>query len=166
MRIFFLFITILIITTTNLAATEKQDWVQKSDEHAQILLDVLARLAPESAGAMGVEGLDENILSLESGYIEKQQTDVTRARDELQRRLDSESNKRVKQDLEILINAANRNLEEIRTDQEYFLPYHNPAGIIYNGIHVLLDDQIPKERHPAALVRLKNILAQNLALIL
>jgi hypothetical protein len=39
----------------------EQAWVVKSNENARLLLDVMDRYSPESAGNLGVSGLDENI---------------------------------------------------------------------------------------------------------
>ena len=46
-------------------------WVEKSDAHAQVVLDVLAKLSPEGAGQLGVDGLDEEISDLGPGIQER-----------------------------------------------------------------------------------------------
>jgi uncharacterized protein (DUF885 family) len=61
----------------------------------------------------------------------------------------------VRQDLDILIAAAEENIEGIRTNEAYMLPYFDLTGAIFRATHALLDDQVAEERRPAALVRLK-----------
>ena len=45
-------------------AQDPRAWIAVSNRHAQVLLDVLARFAPESAGQFGVTGLDEAVSNL------------------------------------------------------------------------------------------------------
>ncbi|MBT8077038.1 MAG: DUF885 domain-containing protein, partial [Gammaproteobacteria bacterium] len=47
------------------------DWVAKSNEHASIVLEALAKYSPESAGNIGVDGLDEQISDLREGIYER-----------------------------------------------------------------------------------------------
>lgn len=54
--------------------TQAATWVEKSDEHAQVVLDVLAKLSPEGAGRLGVDGLDEEISDLGPGIQERSKT--------------------------------------------------------------------------------------------
>ena len=42
-------------------AAAPREWIARSNAHARILIDVIARLSPEGAGRMGVDGLDEAI---------------------------------------------------------------------------------------------------------
>src|SRR5438552_17110198 len=44
-------------------------WIQRSNANAQVLLEVLARFAPEQAGQFGVPGLDEQVLDLRPGVL-------------------------------------------------------------------------------------------------
>ena len=39
----------------------QQEWVKKSNEHAKVLLETMAKFSPESAGSTGVDGLDEQV---------------------------------------------------------------------------------------------------------
>ena len=49
---------------------------------------------------------------------------------ELEKRLVSESDPLVKQDLEILIHAARRSVKESKIDDENLVPYANPTNIV------------------------------------
>ncbi len=56
------------------AAPPPQDaraWIAASNRHAQVLLDVLARVSPESAGQFGVAGLDEEVTDLSTDAGER-----------------------------------------------------------------------------------------------
>ena len=130
-------------------------WVQRSDENTQVLLEVLARFGPEGAGQLGVPGLDEQILDLSPGFPERSKAAAREAAGELRRRLATEKDPAVRQDLQILINAAEDNIRGAEMEEKYFLPYFNVTQIVFGGLQTLLDDQIEASRRPAALVRLR-----------
>ncbi|HSK79417.1 MAG TPA: DUF885 domain-containing protein [Thermoanaerobaculia bacterium] len=130
-------------------------WVERSDENAQVLLEVLARFGPEGAGQLGIPGLDEQILDLSPGFVERATAAASQAGDELRRRLATEKDPAVRQDLQILIGATEDNIRGNRMEEKYFLPYFNVTQIVFGGLQSLLDDQIEAGRRPAALVRLR-----------
>ena len=56
---------------TSSAPAKPAPWIQRSNENAQLLLDVMAKFAPEAAGRFGVSGLDEQVFDLTPGYEER-----------------------------------------------------------------------------------------------
>src|SRR3990170_7270192 len=91
-------------------APTRPAWVEKSDAHARVLVDVLARFAPESASQFGVEGLDTAIFDLKPGRQERVQAALRGAAQELEKRLAAETDPKVRQDLEILLDSARDNI--------------------------------------------------------
>jgi hypothetical protein len=130
-------------------------WVQKSNQNAQLLIAIMARYSPESAAAEGVPGLDEQVSSSKVDEPERYRKDLQSARDELQKRLAAENDPLVKQDLEILIAEANRDIRSSEATERNLLPYDDVAGGIFYGVKSLLDDQIAADRRPASVVRLR-----------
>ena len=47
-------------------------WVEQSNRHAQVLLEVLARVSPESAGGLGVKWLDDQIADVSDEAVRRQ----------------------------------------------------------------------------------------------
>ena len=47
------------------------DWIARSDQNAQLLLEVQARFAPELAAKTGVAGIDDRISDFTPGYRER-----------------------------------------------------------------------------------------------
>ncbi|AGY60689.1 DUF885 domain-containing protein [Gloeobacter kilaueensis] len=130
-------------------------WVQRSNEDARVLLAVLARFDPEESAAFGVEGIDERISDLSSGVDEQRIKARTEAAGTLKKRLAAEKDPQVRQDLEISIQAAERQNRGDALEKKYNLPYFKPARLAFFGVRGLLTDQIAPERRPAALVRLR-----------
>lgn len=137
------------------AQTSTPEWVQRSNRNAQVLIEVFARFAPETAGQLGVPGLDEEILDLKPGYLERQLDASRKAVETLRQRLETEQDPAVKQDLEILIESAEENIEGTELSHRLERPFFSVTSTVFQGLRALLDDQVAPERHPAALVRLK-----------
>src|SRR5579864_4645360 len=127
-------------------------WVAKSNENARILLEIRARYSPEGAAAQGVSGLDEQITVPTPDQPARVRQDLAAAKKELESRLAAESDPLVRQDLEILIAAADRSLRASLAYEQHLLPYANVAETVFYGMKSLLDDQIAPERRKAALV--------------
>jgi uncharacterized protein DUF885 len=137
------------------AAEAPNAWIAKSDENAQVLIDVLARLNPEGAGQLGVSGVDEQITDLSPGFRERNIAATEKAIATLKERLTAEKDEEVRQDLEILIQTAERNVAGIRLRAKYEVPFFDLNQAIFQGLRGLLDDQVDPSRRPAAFVRLQ-----------
>ena len=57
-------------------ALAADDWVSKSNEHAKVVLEVLAKYSPEGAASLGVDGLDEQIFDLRPNVYERSMADT------------------------------------------------------------------------------------------
>ena len=136
-------------------AAEPPSWVERSNENTRVLLDVMARFAPEQAGFFGIDGLDEEVTRLPLDAEEQAMRAIEGALATLRPRLDQEKDPAVREDLEILIAAAEQQIEANRMDRKHNLPYMNLPQAVFQGIRALLDERIPEARRPAALVRLR-----------
>jgi len=130
------------------------EWVQKSNAHAQVLLDLFARLSPETAGQLGVPGYDDQISDLTPGIYDRTVAAADAASTELKKRLDAEQDPNVKLDLQILLDQIDQQRESASVHRETVQPYFSVTQTVYQGIKGLLDDRIPAERRKAAIVRL------------
>jgi hypothetical protein len=137
------------------APADTAAWIAKSNENAQILVNDLAKVSPEFAGRMGVSGYDDKIADLTEGADERTRLMFTASRDELARRVLSETDPLVRQDLEILVESATNQLNTNELNEHLLLPYNNIPQLVFFGIFSLLDDQVDEARRPAALARLK-----------
>src|SRR5205823_3330416 len=113
------------------------------------------QFTPESYQVQGVEGLDDKILDLNPGYLQRSRKATGETIIWLKKSLGTEKDPLVKQDLQILIKAEDDSLRGSELNEKYRVPYMNVARQVFNGIHALLDEQVKAERRPAALVRLR-----------
>jgi hypothetical protein len=145
----------LLLLAIGLIFADQPTWVSKSNENAQILLNIEARYAPEGAGKLGVSGLDEQISIPSADKGKHFRQDAAASVKVLRSRLAAEQGSLVKQDLEILIDAAERNIRSSAAYEQHELPYSNVARNVFSGVQALLDDQVAAERRKAAVVRLR-----------
>ena len=129
-------------------------WVTKSNDNARVLLKVLAKYSPESASSLGVDGYDEQITDMSRDQFEASNRDLRAAIADLQKRMRAETDSKVKQDLQILIDKAQDNIQTSTLQRKYFMPFDDLTGMIFGVVRATLDPRIPKERQQTLLVRL------------
>ncbi|MCI0616334.1 DUF885 family protein, partial [bacterium] len=150
---------ILILMIFVLAASafgeSKTSWIERSNKNSKLLLDTMAKFAPEFAGYIGAEGVDEMIVDLKPGIQQRYKQALQNVEQELEQHLTNEKDPSVHQDLEILVKRCKESIHEIELNDQYLIPYQNIPQTIFVGIQTLLDDRVAESRRPAALVRLK-----------
>ncbi len=156
----FVFLATLLVATGVLAeqptnTSTQKDWVARSNENTHVLLEVGAKFSPEAAGQAGFDGVDDQVFDLKPRVNERQRQATREAADVLRKRLQAEKDPLVRQDLEILIKAADDSIRGSEINEKYYIPYFNLPRAVFFGLRSLLDDQIPAERRKAALVRLR-----------
>jgi len=148
--------TILLIPVAIAAMAQTQpQWVTRSNQNTQILIDIDSKYSPEDASENGVRGLDDQVTVFTADLHQRVRADYLKARDLLNERLAAEKDPLVKQDLEILVESADRSIRGDEASYNAFLPYYNVGRIVYSGIQGLLDEQVDAARRPAAVARLK-----------
>jgi uncharacterized protein (DUF885 family) len=148
------FIAALLLATSTLAIAE-QDWVERSNANAEPLLQVMAKYAPETAAALGVEGFDAEVFDLKPQNDLRFEADAARVASDLESRLAAEPDARVRQDMQILIDTARDQKTTSELNRRLMLPYFDLTQALFQGFNALLDPRVSKDRHPAALVRLR-----------
>src|ERR1700685_3942097 len=101
---------LLLFVAASVWAQGPPAWMQKSNQNAQLLIEIMARYSPEDAAAEGVPGLDEQVSTSKPDEPERFQKDMSSARDEWEKRLAADKDPLVRQDLEILIAQADRDV--------------------------------------------------------
>ncbi|MDR3385943.1 MAG: DUF885 domain-containing protein [Rudaea sp.] len=140
-------------TDQNPAATPA--WVTQSDADAQLLLKAIADFHPEFASRVGFPGYDDKVVDLKPGTRERQRAAIETARAGLQKELATATDANVRQDLAIMIKAAEQRIESSKLEEKYLLPYQDIGEAIFNGEFTLLQDQVAAERRAHALNRLQ-----------
>ena len=144
-----------LVSAAEPARSDAPAWITKSNANAQVLINDMVKASPEMAGRMGVRGYDDKIADLTPGAEDRNRAMLTTSRDELAKRILSETDPLVRMDLEILVKSANNRLESDALNERLMQDYGDIAQLVFFGEFTLLDDQIEATRRPAALARLK-----------
>jgi hypothetical protein len=146
---------LLIVTLAAPAAFAAQpSWIEESNRHSQILLEVMARYNAEAAGSFGVEGQDGEVFDLKPRVLERQEADLAAAITRLEGLRAAASDPLVRRDLDILIGAARDRKDSIELNRKLTLPFFDVGQSVFRGFQDLLDPRIPKARQKGALTRL------------
>jgi uncharacterized protein (DUF885 family) len=147
----------LAVTSTQAigADTPDKSWIEQSNAYTHMLLDVHLEHAPEEGSQQGLAKFDSRISNptradqlAERRELESVLAKITAART-------TESNNHVKEDLEILRKAFDLQFREEDFALQREVPFDNASEVIFQGLRVLLDDQVAQERRPAAITRLR-----------
>jgi len=136
-------------------AAQGKEWIARSNQNAQVLLEVRGRFAPEFAARTGVAGIDDRISDFSPGHRQRQRDAVRAAIATLEQRQSGERDPEVQEDLAILLDSAKREIRGSELAEKLEVPYANLPRMIFGSVRALLEPQIAAERRPAALVRVR-----------
>ncbi len=132
------------------------DWVKRSNELAQPLLKAQAEFAPEFASFFGLPGYDDRVADLGPNNGERQRAALRGAKETLQKDLKTEENPNVRQDIDIMLVAADRQIEGSELNERLLLPFTDVGQLVFQGEQALLQDQTDPARRAKALDRLQH----------
>lgn len=135
-------------------------WVAQSNAYAQILLQAQAPFRPEQLSFLGVPGYDDQVLDFGPDYGKRFRAATAKARAELQAKLAIERDPDVRQDLAILVRAADDSIEASAVNERLTRPWADVGQTVFQGLQGLLSEQTPPERRAMALKRLQRYVGQ------
>ena len=135
-------------------------WVAKSNQYAQILLKAQAPFQPEQLSFFGVPGFDDKVFDFGPDYQARFRAATAKARDELRAKLAAEKDPNVRQDIEILIQAADDAIEGSEVGERMTRPWLDVGQTVFGGLQGLLSDQTSPERRAMAVKRLQAYVGQ------
>jgi uncharacterized protein (DUF885 family) len=135
------------------AADSAKSWIKQSNEYTNMLLSIQHEHSPEQGSAQGAAKFDERISdpSLADETAERHELEAALAKIKTATATD----KNVKEDIVILQKSFSLQFRQQDFGLAREVPFLNASAIIFQGLRGLLDDQIPAQRRPAALVRLR-----------
>ncbi|MEI6589496.1 MAG: DUF885 domain-containing protein [Verrucomicrobiota bacterium] len=152
-------LTLLSVTLLT-SAHATPEWVNKSNANALGLLQALGTFSPEMASSYGLSQYDTLVSDLNPNVSERSRAALTKIKTELEAKLAIETDARVKQDLQIMIDATTLRIEGSLLHEKHFLPYESAGKAIFSGEFGLLNDQVAVSRHAAAVTRLQRYTGQ------
>ena len=130
-------------------------WVAKSNADAQVLIAAQAKFQPEGFSFFGIPGYDDKVADLGPDNGKRFRAAMADAKAALEAKLQVERDPNVRQDLQIMIHAADESVEGSALGERLLLPWTDAPQLVFSGLQGLLSDQTPPERRARALDRLK-----------
>jgi uncharacterized protein (DUF885 family) len=130
-------------------------WIQQSNAYTHTLLDVDLEHSPEQASSQGLAKFDDRISDPRRADEIVQRRELVAALAKVKSARTTVADKNVQQDMDILLKSY-----DLRFRTEDFglareVPFYNASSQVFQGLRILLDDQVSAERRPAALIRLR-----------
>ena len=136
-------------------AAEDRSWVERSDRISAIVFESLGPFQPEHASALGLERFDTAALDLKPGRTARHEAAARRVLQRLAALRKAETDPRVRQDLDLLIDAVERQRRTRALEHRLLIPYFDLPKHVFEGLQMLLDARNGESRHRNALQRMR-----------
>jgi len=132
-----------------------KSWIDRSNVYTNLVLDVQLEHSPEDGSQEGLAKFDSRISNptLSDELAERRELEAVVAK--LTAAQTTETDKRVREDLEILRKALDLRFRQDDFGIQHEVPFLNASETIFQGLRGLLDDQVAVDRRSAAIVRLR-----------
>jgi Bacterial protein of unknown function (DUF885) len=131
------------------------DWIAASNKYTNQLLAVEMKHTPELGSNEGLSQFDTDVSqpTLADEDQERRETEVVVAT--FKSAVGQQKQKEVAQDLQIMIRTVELEFRELDFARAHKVDFLNASQTVFRGLRILLDEQTPTERRPAAVVRIR-----------
>jgi uncharacterized protein (DUF885 family) len=149
------FIAALTLGSVCAAAHAEQAWIAKSNAYTNTLLNIQLEHSPEDGSLQGVVRFDTRISNPSLTDERQARSETESAIAKIKAARAQESDKKVLEDLDILIKTFDLGFRTQDYELQHKVPFDNASADIFQGLRGLLDDQVDAKRRPAAVARLR-----------
>jgi len=132
-----------------------KDWIATSNGYANLLIAIVCKYHPEFGSQQGLSQYDTKISQPTLANEDAERAETEGALTKLKAASAEKQQENVSEDLEIMIRRVQLNFRQQDYDRAHLVPFNNASQYVFSGIRILLDEQTPAERHPAAVVRIR-----------
>jgi len=125
-------------------------WIERSNAYTMELLHTNARFFPEDAAERGLEEYDGLVRDMGPDLAERFIAAMEQQRTRFQTALQQESDPNLKQDLEILLAAIDRDIEGTQLSERMELTWYDVPQMVFGTLNSVLSEQTAPERHAKA----------------
>jgi uncharacterized protein DUF885 len=146
---------VVVLLSLPAGGQEPADWIVTSNKYTNLLLAVEMKHNPELGSDQGLSQFDTEVSqpTLADEDQERQETEAVLST--LKGTAGQQKQKEVAQDLQIVIRKVELQFREQDFDRAHKVNFMNASETVFSGLRVLLDEQTPAERRPAAVVRVR-----------
>ncbi len=157
MRKLMLILAAAILSVPCVAQTQAADksWIAVSNGYANMLIEVVFKHHPEAGSQQGLSQYDTKVSQPTLGDEEQERKETEAVLAKLKSAAAEKQQQDVAEDLQIMIRRVNLNFKRQDFQRANEVPFYNASQTVFGGLQVLLDEQTPSERRPAAVVRIR-----------
>ncbi|HYK51783.1 MAG TPA: DUF885 family protein, partial [Terriglobales bacterium] len=131
------------------------DWIAASNVYTNMLLAVEMKHRPELGSNQGLSQYDTDVSQPTLADEDQERREAEGVLSKLKGAMGLQKQKEVTQDLEIVIRKIELQFREDDFDRAHRVDFLNASQNVFSGLRILLDEQTPSERRPAAVVRIR-----------
>jgi len=131
------------------------NWIDVSNKYTDMLLAVDMKHSPEFGSAEGLVEYDTKASQPTLGDENQLRQELEEVLNKFQIAETQKQQEEVKQDLNILIRFIGLEIKEQDFERSHEVPFVDASNMVFGGLRILLDDQTPASRRPAAVTRLR-----------
>ena len=137
------------------APSSAADWIAASNVYTNMLLAVEMKHRPELGSNQGLSQFDTDVSQPTLADEDQERREAEGVLSKLKGAMGLQKQKEVTQDLEIVIRKIELQFREDDFDRAHRVDFLNASQNVFSGLRILLDEQTPSERRPAAVVRIR-----------
>src|SRR5580692_6177955 len=132
-----------------------EGWITMSNGYARLLTDVSFAHHPEAGSQQGLSQYDDKVGQPTQADENQERQQMEAVLLKLKAATAEKQPSQVSEDLQIMIDRVQLDFKQEDYARAHEVPYSNASGLVFSGLHALLDEQTPTERRPAAVVRIR-----------
>ena len=146
-----------LLTMSTIAQDKPADhaWIATSDTFTKMLVQVEMKHSPESGSRQGLAEYDELISQPTLADEDQERNEIQEVVAKFKAALPQQKQKEVAQDLEIMIRRIELQFKIEDYQRAHEVPFVNASQQVFVGLRILLDEQTPAKRRPAAVMRIR-----------
>jgi uncharacterized protein (DUF885 family) len=137
------------------AASAEKPWVATSNRYANTLIQIQFKHHPEAASQQGLSQFDTKVSQPTLADEDAERQEMEAALANLKTAAGEKQQPEVAEDLQIMIRKVGLNFRREDFQRAHEVPFINASGQVFGGLRILLDEQTPADRRPAAVVRIR-----------
>ena len=141
--------------TAAVLAQDKADrpWISTSNDFTNMLVRVELKHNPENGSRQGLAEYDELVSQPTLTDEDQERKEREEVLAKYKAALPQQKQKEVAQDLEIIIRSVELNFRVEDYKRAHSVPFANASSMVFGGVRMLMDEQTPAARLPAAVTR-------------
>jgi uncharacterized protein (DUF885 family) len=157
MRAVLIVLIAFLLTISAIAQDKPADhaWIATSDTFTKMLVQIEMKHSPESGSRQGLAEYDELISQPTLADEDQERKEIQEVVAKFKAALPQQKQKEVAQDLEIMIRRIDLQFQIEDYQRAHEVPFVNASQQVFLGLRILLDEQTPAERRPAAVMRIR-----------